>query len=121
MGFCIRWLEEHDNDVESLKEELKRRGAYHIPLTISKAEEEAFVEKVKANCLDTILILSLISLRDEFQFGAQRLNRFKTAFNDYADSLTNDYVTWNDIIQALADECGLELGIRWNGKDPTAK
>ena len=39
MAFCLRYLDEHDNDVEGMKKEIKRRGAGSIPLALSKADE----------------------------------------------------------------------------------
>lgn len=121
MAFCIRYLESHNNDVESLKKEIKRRGAYGIPISISQAEERNWMDRARMNSVDTVLILSLITLHDEFKFGTKRLNRFKERMNLKAECLAEDYTTWDDQIKILADECGLDLSIRWLGEDPTKK
>lgn len=119
MDFCIRFLESHDNDVEALKKELERRGAYHIPCSVSKQEEDNFIMRAKQNILDTVLVLSLIVLRDEFDYGTKRLARFIDRFNEKSDCLEGDWTTWNDQLKILEDECDLHLQIRWMGEDPT--
>lgn len=120
MAFCIRFLEEHDGDVEALKREIERRGAYGIPISVSRADEERFCEGVKHSCLDSVLVLTLVTLHDAFGFGRERLNRFKTLFNTKSECLAENYATWNDEIAILEQECGLKMNIRWFGGDPTA-
>ena len=94
MDFCIRFLESHDNDIDALKAEIKRRGAYHIPLRISISEENEFVSRVRANVLDTVLIMTIAVLHDEFDFGKKRISRFKETFNRFSEWLCDDNLTW---------------------------
>ena len=39
--------------------------------------------------------MSLIVLKDEFDFGTKRLDRFKKRFNDKTECLETGNVTWN--------------------------
>lgn len=119
VSFAIRFLESHGNDLNALKAEAKKRGALDIPLAISKKAADEFSERVKRNTLQTVLALTELVLRDEFDFGAKRLNRFRSRFNDKADSIVVGYTSWEETLGILEDECGIKLHIDWNGGDPT--
>ena len=103
-----------ENGIEQAEQELKVRGAVFLPMEISTKQLDDMVERVKMNTLDTVLILSTATLRDEFKFGKSRLQRFIDRLNDKADSLMNDYCTWEDNIKMLEDECNIHLSIRRN-------
>lgn len=120
LSFALDFLESHNNDVDALREEAKKRGAYHIPLALNKADADEFSERVKKSVLDSVLVMSLLVLHDEFDFGEQRLNRFKARFNDKADCVVKDYTTWEETLGILKDECNIDMSIRWNGGSPTA-
>lgn len=119
MAYCMRYLESHNNDIEALKTDIKARGAYNIPVGLAKADVDEFGERVKRSVLDSVLVMSLLVLHDEFDFGTKRLNQFKARFNEKAACLEGEYTTWEDTLGILQDECGMELHIRWNGEDPT--
>lgn len=103
-----------ENGIEQAEQELKVRGAVFLPMEISTKQLDDMVERVKMNTLDTVLILSTATLRDEFKFGKSRLQRFIDRLNDKADSLMNDYCTWEDNIKMLEEECDIHLSIRRN-------
>ena len=65
---------------------------------------------------DTMLSIRLMVLRDEFDFGKKRLERFNDRFAQKATSLADDYCTWLDIVDVLKEETGIDLEIRWNDK-----
>ena len=118
MTFCLRYLDEHGNDVEGLKREIKRRGAGSIPLALSRADENRFCKAVRENCLDTVLIMTLAVLHDTFGFGRIRANRFKAAFNRAAELLQDDCINWTEIRKGLEEQLGIVIGIRWaNGHE----
>ena len=118
MSFCLRYLDEHGNDVEGLKREIKWRGAGSIPLALSKADENRFCKAVRENCLDTVLIMTLAVLHDTFGFGRIRANRFKAAFNQAAEYLQDDCINWTEIRKGLEEQLGMVIGIRWaNGHE----
>ena len=75
-----------------------------------------YCQGVKINTLDTVLILVEWVLHDKLGFGRIRLNRFKAWFNDAADSLDRDYISWGDIRKALEEEAGITTKIEWFGQ-----
>ena len=115
MSYALRVAKE--KGIDGLEEELKRRQAYNIPIRISNKELQAFTDNAKNMMLDTILILASVTLHDEFGFGHDRLNRFKERFNFKAECIGEDFTDWQDQIDILKEECGLEYSIRFNDKN----
>jgi hypothetical protein len=75
---------------------------------------ERDLEKAKRQMLDTILIMSIIVLKDEFDFGSKRLDRFRKRFNEKSECLETGHVTWIDLIEQIQEENGIELQLRKN-------
>ena len=115
MSYALRYAREHGLD--ALEADLKKRGAYNIPVRIDDKALKEFTDNAKNMMLDTILILASVTLHDEFGFGKERLNRFKKRFNFKAECIGEDFASWQDMIEILRDECGLEYSIRQNEKD----
>lgn len=115
MSYALRYAKEHG--LEALEEDLKRRQAYNIPIRISNKELQCFTDNAKNMMLDTVLILASVTLHDEFGFGRERLERFKRRFNFKAECIGEDYTDWQDQIDILKEECGLEYIIRQNDKN----
>lgn len=119
ISYCLRFLKDHT--VDELREDAKRRGIYEIPVGISQGDLKDLERRVTQNVLDIVLIMSLSVLRDEFDFGRKRQDRFKLRFNLKTECLNDGLVTWEDMRDALKDESGIDISIRWNGPDPTEK
>ena len=119
MSYALRYAREHGLD--ALEADLKKRGAYNIPVRIDDKALQEFTDNAKNMMLDTILILASVTLHDEFGFGRERLNRFKKRFNFKAECIGENYTDWNDQISILKEECGLEYSIRMNEKDVRLK
>lgn len=115
MSYALRYAKK--NGIEALEKELKMRGAYDIPIRISDKDLKAFTDNAKMMLLDTVLILASMTLHDEFGFGHDRLQRFVKRFNFKAECIGDDYTSWQDQLDILKEECGLEYLIRMNDKD----
>lgn len=115
MAFCARYLESHNYDGYALAEEIKRRGASHVPIGISPSEEHEYENRVRRSCLDTVLVMSLVVLHDEFGFGHSRLDRFKARFNLKSEAMGKGLTTWREQQEILIRESGIEQDIRFNG------
>lgn len=75
---------------------------------------ERDLREAKRQMLDTILIMSIIVLKDEFDFGNKRLDRFRKRFNEKSECLETGNVTWIDLIEEIQEENGIELQLRKN-------
>lgn len=85
-----------------------------LPLEVNQKQLDEAVYKIKLNTIDCILIMSCMVLRDEFDFGQKRLERFCERFNLKTDALCDEEIIWDDLIQTLKEETGLEFTIREN-------
>lgn len=107
--------------IDGLKADLKMRNITGLPCAVSRAAMDECIMNIKYNVVDTFTILVAYTLHEKFGFGRERLGRFIEAFNFQEECLDEDYCTWEDQIEILRQECGLELNIRKNDKDVRVK
>lgn len=110
MSYALRLVRE--KGLEYAEDDLRKRGALNIPVGVDKKVVDEFVEETKMTVLDTVLIMTLVTLHDEFGMGRERLNRFKKRFNLKSECLSGDYETWQGMQDILAEECGMIEHIR---------
>ena len=103
-----------EGGLEALEEEIQFRGKIGVNTAICKKELEQACTKIKEMTLDTMIVISVATLRDEFGFGKARLQRFVDRMVLKTDCMLDNMATWEDYIQAIQEETGLELRIRWN-------
>ena len=53
-------------------------------------------------------------IHDEFDFGAKRCQRFIKRANLKAECIVDDLATWDDFIQQIKEELGIQITIRRN-------
>ena len=70
--------------------------------------------KIKAMPCDTILALSVLTIRDELDFGKQRCERYIKRFNQKTECLLDDMLKWKDVLDTVREEMGIDLSIRQN-------
>ena len=102
---------------EALDKEIKMRGFWRTPLTMSRQEHDNFVLYVTQNMYHTMLTVIGMVLHDELGFRKKRLLRFKdkfdkltmTAFDfDYAGQ---HYVTLEDYAVYLNETANLGIDV----------
>lgn len=103
--------------IDGLEADLKMRNITGLPCAVSRAAMDECIMNIKYNVVGTFTILVAYTLHEKFGFGKTRLNRFIHDFNFQAECLDEDYCTWEDQIEILRQECGLDLSIRKNDKD----
>lgn len=103
-----------EDGIDALVQEAKFRQKTVIPVSVERKLCDDAIERIKMNTIDTIRILSLAVLRDEFGFGKDRLKRFVDRFEMKAECLCEEYVNWEDLIENIKEETGIEESIRKN-------
>lgn len=103
-----------EDGVDALREEIKFRGARGINTALSRKELDKASVKIKEMTLDTMLALSVATLHDEFDFGAKRCQRFMKRMNLKAECIVDDLATWDDFIEQIREELGIQIVIRSN-------
>jgi len=100
-----------EGGVEALEKEIKERGVCGIHTNLTMRELEEAMVPIKENCLDTMMAMSVMVLRDEFGFGKKRIEQFIDRFSLKANCL-GEYVKWRDIVTQLEEETGVKITIR---------
>ena len=103
-----------ERGIEGLEEEIRFRNITGIHTMMAKKDLEKATEKIKEMTVDTFTVLSVATLRDEFDFGTKRCTRFIDRMNLKAECLLADMVTWKDFIDNIEEEMGIKLRIRRN-------
>ena len=112
LAMALRIVE--SDGIEGLRREIKFRGVTGIHTALAKKELDQASKQIKEMTLDTMIVLAVATLHDEFDFGQKRCQRFMDRLELKAGCLIDDLATWPDYIKAIKDEIGLELSIREN-------
>lgn len=103
-----------EHGIEGLEEEIRFRNITGVHTMYAKKDLEKATMRIKEMTVDTFTVLSVATLRDEFDFGKKRCKRFIDRMNLKAECLLADMVTWQDFIDNIEEEMGIKLQIRRN-------
>ncbi|MEY8518783.1 hypothetical protein AALC25_18160 [Lachnospiraceae bacterium 29-84] len=103
-----------ERGIEGLEEEIRFRNVTGIHTMLAKKDLDKATRKIKEMTMDTFAILSVATVRDEFGFGAKRLKRFLDRMELKAECLMDDMVSWQELIESIKEETGIELRLRKN-------
>lgn len=101
-----------EGGLERLQEEIKYRGITGVHTQLAKKEIEKASEVIKMTTVDTILLLALSTVRDEFGFGEKRMQRLINRMEKKATCLIGDMATWEDFRETIKEETGIEVNVR---------
>lgn len=94
-----------------LEDEIKYRNLTGIHTGLVQKELEKTTRQIKMTTLDTVLLLAISSIRDEYDFGAVRLKRLIDRMERKAQALIGDMATWEDFRQTILEELGIEIDV----------
>lgn len=112
MEYALRIVKE--KGIEALEKEVRARTWSGISLRITAEEINEASEKIKHMVLDTMTIMTVLTLHDEFGFGRKRIQQFLDRFTLKAECILEDYATWEDYQSIIRKELGFDLNLRWN-------
>lgn len=109
-----------EGGIEALEREIKFRGITGIHTSLASKDLDKASEQIKEITLDTFTVMSVAVLHDEFGFGEKRCQRYMDGINKAAEYIVDGLATWPDYISAIKEEIGLDLRIRWDGREVKA-
>ena len=109
-----------EGGIEALEKEIRFRGITGIHTSLASKDLDKAAEKIKEITLDTFTVMSVAVLHDEFGFGEKRCQRYMDGINKAAEYIVDGLATWPDYISAIKEEIGLDLRIRWDGREISA-
>lgn len=98
-----------ENGLEALEDELKFRKATGIKTLVTKEEMRTLHEEIVKRTSKAILVLSVMVLHDELDLSGEDLQRFINRFNEKAAGIAENYTTWEEQMEVLKDEMGIEV------------
>ncbi len=101
-----------EGGADALEEEIRVRGVTGISVNLSQKELMQALDPIKDLTIRTMLAMSVATIRDEFKFGKDRLQRFVNRFMQKTECLADGWVTWKDICQNIQEETGIEIEFR---------
>lgn len=60
----------------------------------------------------TFMLLGLMALRDEFDFGGKRLGKFVDRMHSLLDSYNQGYISTDDLHDTILAETGIEVKLK---------
>ena len=109
MQFALRIAKERG--IEALEKEAKFRQVTNLPSDVKMESARKAFTQIRENTADLVMAMTLATLRDEFGFGAKRLQRYIERFEGKMVCINEDYVTWMDIVDNIEEETGVKLSI----------
>ena len=103
-----------EGGIEALEKEIRFRGCTGIRTSLACKALDKASEKIKEMTMDTFTIMGIAALHDEFGFGQKRCQKWMDKFAQGANFLEEGLATWQDYMNSIKEELGLELDIRWN-------
>lgn len=103
-----------DGGLEALEKEIKFRGITGINTSLAKKDLDKAATKIKEMTMDLLIVLGVAALHDEFGFGEKRCQRWMDKVSEGADYIADDMAQWKDYIDAIRENIGLELDVRWS-------
>lgn len=109
-----------EGGIEALEKEIRFRNITGVHTSLASKDLDRAAEKIKEITLDTFTVMSVAVLHDEFGFGEKRCQRYMDGINKAAEYIVDELATWPDYIAAIKEQIGLDLRIRWNGREVSA-
>ena len=109
-----------EGGIEALEREIKFRGITGIHTSLASKDLDKASEQIKEITLDTFTVMSVAVLHDEFGFGEKRCQRYMDGINKAAEYIVDGLATWPDYIAEIKEQIGLDLRIRWDGREVSA-
>lgn len=108
-----------EGGIEALEREIRFRGVTGIHTSLASKDLDKASEQIKEITLDTFTVMSVAVLHDEFGFGEKRCQRYMDGINKAAEYIVDGLATWPDYIAEIKEQIGLDLRIRWDGREVT--
>lgn len=112
MAYALRIAKE--KGIDELEKDLQMRNCHNIPVGLSQKQLNDFSQTVKQKMVRYMIILIAVTLHDEFEFGQKRVQKFIDRFMLKCGCLDEDYTTWEEQIEILREELGIELDVKEN-------
>lgn len=99
------------NGIEALEEETKFRCSTKLPYTTNRQQVIEFQEMIKQRILSSYALMSVLVLREKFEFTNEDIEMFSEKFKENTEQLMSGDLTWQDTYEEMVEEVGFSLGL----------
>jgi hypothetical protein len=101
-----------DGGIEALEKEIEYRNLTGVSLNITRPELEQATTAIRLRATEVAIVISMITLLDEFCFSKYQARRYKEVFDQQVDRVLNDEVTLNDYLKRISRDLDIKMVIR---------
>ena len=106
-GMLFGWKILKENGIDALEKEFEYREETHTPLCLTKDEAEQYIQGPKHRSTDTIMVLAMITLLDEFGMKKKRLEKFRGVYEKKAmEYLERPHIELKDNLAEMKKRIG---------------
>lgn len=98
MAYALKIARE--KGIDGLAEELRMRNILQMPIGIRRED----VRKADYQLTQFILLETLVTLRDEFDFGKKRAKQFRDRFESKCELIVDDWTSWAEQAEICMEE-----------------
>ena len=104
-NWLLDFAKEHG--LEEAEKELERRGIKNMPLKLNNSDVDVFVNTERENIYKCLLINTIATLYDEFDFEEEQCNLFIERWNTKVACVADDIIRWQDLRQQVFEDLGI--------------
>lgn len=103
------WLLEFakEHGLEEAEKEVERRGIRNMPLKLKDSDVDVFVNTERENIMNCLLLDTILTLHDVFDFEKDECKKFIERWNDNVACIADHYVKWREIRDTVYEEIGI--------------
>lgn len=95
--------------IEALEKEIEFRNVTYCPAYIPMSKYQQWEKETTGLICESVCVLMLNCVMDEFEFGPKRLRRVMDRFNSYSTNIDKGYVDWQGIIDCVEQEGKIDI------------
>lgn len=95
--------------IEALETRCTRNAETFVPVQLDQKAVDEFVQRCKTATTFTYMAMMLYVLHEKEGFGKVRMSRVMEEFIEVSDSVYYKYLTFNDIVKYLKEECSVDI------------
>lgn len=80
-----------------------------VPMQQRRVKNRRDADKLIHSSYTAFLLLGIMALRNKFDFGSARIERWIDKINDLRESYEKGYISVQDLQQTIKEETGIEI------------
>lgn len=80
-----------------------------VPMQQRRVKNRRDADKLIHSSYTAFLLLEIMALRNKFDFGSARIERWIDEINDLKESYEKGYISVQDLQQTIKEETGIEI------------